>query len=127
MIVMKGGVIVGDLPELNNWRHSAARHSSCGALPPTGCSRESTTEAPVRTYANVLFHDNYWQNLGDGLFDPDGEPVAGAYIRQLSNLSGGSNNTGAVAPYHSNAHLWYHGTINFRSEERRVGKECRSP
>ena len=70
-------------------------------------------DAPVRTYANVLFHDNYWQNLGGGVLDPDGEPVAGAYIRQLSNLSGGYNNTGAVAPYHSNVHLWYHGTINF--------------
>ena len=35
-------------------------------------------DAPVRTYANVLFHDNYWQNLGVCVFDRDGEPVAGA-------------------------------------------------
>ena len=51
----------------------------------------SVVDAPVRTYSNVLFHDNYWQNLGLGSFfgDPNGEPVAGAYIRQLYDNSGG--------------------------------------
>ncbi len=44
-------------------------------------------DAPVHTYANVLFHDNYWQNLGDGLFDPDGEPVAGALSASAHGVS----------------------------------------
>lgn len=61
------------------------------------------------TYVNVLFADNYWQDLGAGflLGDPDGEPVSGAYVRQLTNLQGGYGSD------HSNVHLWYHGTIDF--------------
>ena len=68
----------------------------------------SITDAPTKnTYVNVVYADNYWQNLGPGYFfgDPDGEPVAGAYVRQLSNLSGGYGND------HPNVHLWYHGTV----------------
>ena len=57
-------------------------------------------DAPVRTYANVLFHDNYYQNLGSFL-DFDGEPVAGAYVRQLYSLPGGYNNTLTTSPFHS--------------------------
>lgn len=69
------------------------------------------------TYTTVLFHDNYWQDLGTGL-DFDGEQVSGAYNRQLLNLVGGYNDSiggilGLDAPYHSNVHLWYHGTIDF--------------
>ncbi len=63
-------------------------------------------DAPVRTYQNVLFHDNYWQNLGGNFTVPNGEPVAGAYQRQLYNLSGGNSSS------HSDVHLWYHGTID---------------
>lgn len=60
------------------------------------------------TYANVLFHDNVWQDLGLGwvVGDPDGEPVSGAYNRQLFDLSGG------YSSYHSDTHLWYHGTVD---------------
>lgn len=68
------------------------------------------TDATAKhTYVNVLFADNYWQNLGAGYLagDPDGEPVSGAYVRQLTDLTGGYGSD------HSNVHLWYHGTIDF--------------
>jgi hypothetical protein len=70
-----------------------------------------------KTYANVLFADNYWQDLGAGVYlgDPDGEPVSGAYVRQLYNLSGGYNNVGIFSTYHSNVHLWYHGTVDLNT------------
>jgi hypothetical protein len=40
---------------------------------------------------------------------PDGQAVAGAYNRQLTDLSGGYSSG------HSDAHLWYHGTIDSRT------------
>ncbi|HLZ53714.1 MAG TPA: hypothetical protein VKS19_04465, partial [Verrucomicrobiae bacterium] len=71
------------------------------------------------TYANVLYADNYWEDLGNtgffGQLDPNGEPVAGAYRRQLTQLNGGYPPTplsGDPYEFHSNVHLWYHGTIN---------------
>jgi hypothetical protein len=60
------------------------------------------------TWENVLFHDNYWQDLGTILnSDPDGEQVNGAYNRRLDHLSEG------YSTYHSNVHLWYYGTIDW--------------
>ena len=64
----------------------------------------SAVDAPCTTYQNVLFHDNYWQNIAFFVY---GEPVSGAYVRQLTDLSGGYNSE------HSNVHLWYHGTLDF--------------
>jgi hypothetical protein len=59
----------------------------------------------IKNYANVLFADNYWQNLGDGVLVPNGQAVSGAYNRHLTNLGGGYSSS------HSDVHLWYHGTI----------------
>jgi len=59
----------------------------------------------IKNYANVLFADNYWQNMGDGVLVPNGQAVSGAYNRYLTNLNGGYSSS------HSDVHLWYHGTI----------------
>jgi hypothetical protein len=77
----------------------------------------SIIDAPAEyTYSTVLFADNYWQDLGVGApLDPDGESVNGAYVRQLTDLSGGYNDTAILGCYHSNVHLWYHGTIDLAS------------
>ena len=63
-------------------------------------------DAAVTTYTNVLFADNYWQTLGDGLFVPNGQSLFGAYNRKLTSLDGGNSSS------HSDVHLWYHGTID---------------
>jgi len=76
------------------------------------------------TYSSVLFADNYWQDLGVGIYlgDPDGEPVNGAYVRQLYDLSGGYWNVSSVdAPDHSNVHLWYHGTVDLATPASDTG------
>lgn len=63
-------------------------------------------DAAVTTWVNVLFADNFWQTMGDGLFVPNGQSVFGAYNRKLLDLNGGYSST------HSDVHLWYHGTID---------------
>lgn len=60
-------------------------------------------------FANVYFADDYWQNLGSSGFDLTGQPVTGAYNRQLTSLPNG------YSLQHSNSHLWYHGTVDFTS------------
>jgi hypothetical protein len=63
----------------------------------------------MQLYANVLFADNDWQNTDS----THGQALTGAYNRFLANLSGGYANTNtSAAPYHSNVHLWYHGTVD---------------
>ena len=69
----------------------------------------SAVDAPCATYQNVLFHDNYWENIN---FFVHGEKVSGAYVRQLVSLSGGYQNVGDSYYPHSNVHLWYHGSID---------------
>lgn len=66
----------------------------------------SAVDAPARTYQNVLFHDNYWQDLDFFVY---GQPVSGAYVRELYNLAGGYSSS------HSDVHLWYHGTVDERN------------
>ena len=72
----------------------------------------SVVDAPVRTYENVLFHDNYWEDLDTFV---RGEAVSGAYVRQLYYLSAGYYYTGDPYYPHSNVHLWYHGTVDART------------
>jgi hypothetical protein len=67
----------------------------------------SAVDAPVHTYANVLFHDNNWQDAGSFVW---GKAVAGAYVRKLTSFSGGYS--GGLSSEHSDVHLWYHGTID---------------
>jgi hypothetical protein len=68
----------------------------------------------ANTYETVLFADNCWQDLGEGAYvgDPIGEPVDGAYVRQLFDLSGGYT---GLSWAHENVHLWYYGTINLNT------------
>lgn len=63
----------------------------------------------LKNYENILFADNYWQNMGDGVLVPNGQAVPGAYNRQLTNLNGGYSSS------HSDVHLWYHGTIDLNT------------
>ncbi len=63
-------------------------------------------DAAVTSWANVLFADNFWQTMGDGLIVPNGQAVFGAWNRKLLDLSGGYSSS------HSDVHLWYHGTID---------------
>ena len=63
-------------------------------------------DASVTSWTNVLFADNFWQTMGDGIIVPNGQSVFGAYNRKLLNLSGGYSSS------HSDVHLWYHGTID---------------
>jgi hypothetical protein len=63
-------------------------------------------DAAVTTWSNVLYADNFWQNMGDGLFVPNGQSTFGAYNRKLLDLNGGYSSS------HSDVHLWYHGTID---------------
>jgi hypothetical protein len=68
-------------------------------------------DAPCKTYQSVLFHDNCWENLSL----VHGESVAGAFVRKLTDLSGGYQNTGDSYYQHSNTHLWYHGSIDLNT------------
>jgi hypothetical protein len=71
----------------------------------------SISDAPVHTYVNVLFHDNDFEDIN---FYPWGESVAGAYVRDLDgNFS--SDPGGYGSNYHSDVHLWYHGTIDLNT------------
>ena len=63
-------------------------------------------DAPAATYLNILFHDNYWQEVNSFV---NGKAVAGAYVRELISLNGGYSSA------HSDVHLWYHGTVDLRT------------
>lgn len=63
-------------------------------------------DAPVVAYENILFVDSYYQT---DWFLLDGQPIPGSFWRRQTVASGGY-----AFPYdwHSDVHLWYHGTID---------------
>ena len=63
-----------------------------------------TDASAGNTYANVLFRDNYWQNVPGGFLDFNGEPVPGAYDRYLDDQETTDDYTNATS-HHSNIHL----------------------
>jgi hypothetical protein len=64
-------------------------------------------DPPMVNYVNVLFADNYWQNIDA----PSGQPLSGAYNRHLTYLTGGY----PAGSSHSDTHLWYHGTVDLKT------------
>lgn len=64
------------------------------------------SDAPLRVYENVLFADNIYQDFGGY---PHGQLMPSSYNRRLTSLPGGYSSA------HSDTHLWYHSTIDFRS------------
>jgi hypothetical protein len=71
----------------------------------------SAVDAPARTYQNVLFADSYWQNIDSLVY---GLAVPGAYVRKLTDLDGGYGDNTIAGDDHSDVHLWYDGTIDWR-------------
>jgi Leucine-rich repeat (LRR) protein len=78
----------------------------------------STIDTPIKIYDNILFADNYWQNISY----PKGQSLTGAYNRLWTSLPGGYHNetgytynilgTNYNFSDHLNTILAYHGTIN---------------
>lgn len=64
------------------------------------------TDASARIFENVLYADNYWETINSY---PKGKAVAGCYNRLLTSLNGGYTSA------HSDVHLWYHATIDWRT------------
>ncbi|MFZ4726851.1 MAG: T9SS type A sorting domain-containing protein [Paludibacter sp.] len=77
-----------------------------------------TLDTPVKVYENILFVDNYYQNIKF----PTGQYISGAYNRLWTSLPGGYHNQSGytyniiLANYdfsdHLNIILGYHGTID---------------
>ena len=78
----------------------------------------STIDTPIKVYDNILFADNYWQNIAY----PKGQTITGAYNRLWTSMPGGYHNeigytynilgTSYNFSDHLNIILAYHGTIN---------------
>jgi hypothetical protein len=70
----------------------------------------TVVDAPARIYQNVLFADSYYQDSNLLVY---GEPAEGAFYRKQTNLTGGY--TDLTTGSHSDIHLWYHGTVDWRT------------
>ena len=68
----------------------------------------------VNLFANIVFADNYWRQdgtLGE-VADVDGQPVAGAFDFELNESVLGGNPDLGNSLEHSDAHLFYYGSMN---------------
>jgi pimeloyl-ACP methyl ester carboxylesterase len=99
----RGGSVVTEMARLFGAKGIWVDHVT--TLDPRPVNLLGLNDADTTTYVNVLYADNFWQSLGNGLSVPNGKPVFGAYNRQLTTLGGGYDSS------HSDTHLWYHGTI----------------
>ena len=72
-------------------------------------------DTPVTVYENVLFMDNYWQDIDW----PEGEYISGAYNRLWTSMPGGYHDHPSPAwddvADHLNIHLMYFGTIDLNT------------
>jgi hypothetical protein len=64
-------------------------------------------DAPVAAYESVLFADSYFET-NSFLHLADGQRMPGSHWRQQTVASGGYT---GIYDWHSDVHLWYHGTI----------------
>jgi hypothetical protein len=65
-------------------------------------------DAPVAGYENVLFADSYFET-SSFLHLLDGEAIPGSFWRKQTTATGGYD---FPFDWHSDIHLWYHGTID---------------
>jgi hypothetical protein len=110
----RGGSLVGELAQELGERGIWVDHvTTLDPHPVDGVRDPFGTDfgdAPISPAESVVFWDNYWRTDGDTSLDFTGEPVAGSHDVQLDESI--LNNFGGYFNEHSDAHLWYHGTVD---------------
>ncbi|MEE3370389.1 MAG: Ig-like domain-containing protein [Planctomycetota bacterium] len=111
----RGGSLVGELAhqlgQLGIWVDQVTTldpHPVDGVREPL-LTNYDFGDAPMTSWENVVFWDNYWRTEGALSFDFTGEPVANAADFQLSESVLAD---GGYASEHLDVPLWYHGTID---------------
>ena len=94
----RGGSVVSQMARLLGEQGIWVDHVTTWDPEPVELLQDDLT---VTTYANVLYADNFWQDLGIGITQPNGQEVFGSYNRKLTELAGGYSLS------HSDVHLWY--------------------
>src|ERR1051325_2641762 len=85
-----------------------------------GCSLRRTILACFLLFSTAAFAQSNYAVVGGTVFDPQGHPFANATV-QLTSLS-----TSTERHVNSSEQGTFQIPAVLRSEERRVGKECRS-
>ena len=111
----RGGSLVGELAhqlgQLGIWVDQVTTldpHPVDGVREPL-LTNYDFGDAPMTSWENVVFWDNYWRTEGAHSYDFTGEPVANSADFQLSeNVLA----NGGYVSEHLDVPLWYHGTID---------------